>query len=37
MERINKCKLAKERGFRYDDETGNIYGIKKEHLLNVKL
>jgi hypothetical protein len=36
MERIDKCKLAKERGFRYDPETGNIYGIKKRSPLKCK-
>ena len=34
MTRLEKCELAKERGFRYDSETGNIYGIKKRLPLN---
>jgi hypothetical protein len=28
MTRLEKCKLAKEKGFRYNPETGDIYGIR---------
>lgn len=28
MTRLEKCELAKQKGFRYDSETGEIYGVR---------
>jgi hypothetical protein len=32
MDRIEKCKLAVEKGFKYDPETGKVYGVRGKEI-----
>lgn len=34
MDRLEKCKILKSKGFKYDPETGKIYGIKGNEIIS---